>query len=123
KLDAYLGKVVIVDFWSAGYEPYQKEVANTLAVQEKYKDKLEVVGVSLDKDRAALDDFVKQNALPWRQVFSGKGLADDTAIAWGVPGVRRFVIDHEGKVRFVNVRGDGLAAAVKLLVERAEKPG
>ena len=122
KLDAYLGKIVLVDFWSADYEPYKKEVANTLAVQEKWKGKLEVIGVSLDKDRAALDSFVKANALPWRQVFSGKGLADDTVVAWAVPGVRRYLIDHDGKVRFVNVRGDGLAAAVQQLVDRAAKP-
>lgn len=123
KLDSYNGKVVIVDFWSAAYEPYQREIANTVALREKYKDKLEVVGISLDKDRAALDAFVKANNVPWRQIFSGKGLADDTVVSWAVPGVRRFLIDHEGKVRFVNVRGDGLAAAVKQLVERAEKTG
>ncbi len=122
KLDSYLGKIVLVDFWSATYEPYVKEAANTLAVQEKHKGKLEVIGVSLDKDRGALDNFVKANNLPWRQVFSGKGLADDTVVAWGVPGVRRYLIDHDGKIRFVNVRGEGLAAAVQQLVDRASKP-
>jgi peroxiredoxin len=121
RLDMFLGKVVIVDFWSASYEPYRKEVANTLAVCASSKDKVEVIGVSLDRDRAALDAFVKENNVPWRQLFSGKGPTDDTALSWRVPGVRRFVIDQDGRVRFVNVRGDGLAAAIKQLVERPAK--
>jgi peroxiredoxin len=123
RLDMFLGKVLIVDFWSAKSEVYEKEVANTLAVREKYKDKVEVLGISLDNDRALLDAFVKKNNIPWRQVFSGKGPTDDTAISWKVPGVRRFVIDQDGKVRFVDVTGEGLAAALKQLVERPAKSG
>jgi peroxiredoxin len=121
RLDSFLGKIVIVDFWAAGFAQYQNEVKNTIAVRERFKDRIEVIGISLDRDRALLDGFVKAYAVPWRQVFSGMGLGDDTARAWGVPGGRRFLIDHDGKVRFVNVRGEGLAAAVQQLVERADK--
>jgi peroxiredoxin len=120
-LDAFLGKVVIVDFWKADNERYKKEIASTVAVYKKYAPKVEVIGISLDTDRAALDAFVKDNGVPWRQIFSGKGTNDGTARAWGVPFIKRYVLDQTGKVRFVNVRGDGLAAAVKQLVERGEK--
>ena len=123
RLDMFLGKIVIVDFWLADWPPYPKEVANTLAVREKYKDKVEVLGISLDTDRVQLDAFVKKNNIPWRQIFSGKGPTDDTALSWKVPGVRRFVIDQDGRVRFVNVLGEGLAVAVKQLVERPAKSG
>src|SRR5205085_2469476 len=76
------GKVYVVDFWATWDEPYKAEAANTLVIQERWKGRLEVIGVSLDNDRAAMDAFAKD--LPWRQVFPGNGLGSDVAKAWGV---------------------------------------
>ncbi len=122
------GKVVLVDFWSAQSKAYADEIANTLAVWERWHAKgLEAIGVSLDKDRALLDAFVKEKKVPWPQVFTGRGLADELAKpyaekGWSVDRIpRRYLVDHEGKIRFVDVRGEGLEAAVKQLVERAER--
>ncbi|MBI3724437.1 TlpA family protein disulfide reductase [bacterium] len=124
RFDAYLGKVVVVVFWGAWDPEAKAKLEEIKKVQEQFKDRgLEVLGISLDRDRAALEGVLKDTKISWRHYFDGKGEANDFATAWKVHGFVAYLLDHTGRVRYVNVRGEGLDAAVKQLVERAEKSG
>lgn len=119
----YEGKVVLLDFWATWCGPCVKEMPNVLSVYEKLHDKgFEVIGVSLDKERKALDEYVKKNNVPWRQYFDGKFWQNEIAVAWGVQGIpATYLVDHKGKIRYVGARGPALEKAVTELLERAEK--
>jgi thiol-disulfide isomerase/thioredoxin len=47
-LAALRGKVVIINFWATWCPPCREEIPDLIALQAKYKDQLQVVGVSQD---------------------------------------------------------------------------
>ena len=121
KIDELRGKVVLVDFWATWCGPCVHEMPNVLQLAKAHvDDPFVIIGISLDKDRAALDEFLKEKAIPWRQYFDGNGWQNEVAVAWGIHSIpKTYLIDHTGKVRYVGVRGEALAKAVDVLLKRA----
>ena len=89
---------------------------------KKYQDRpFALVGVNSDKDREAMKQTVVENELTWRSFWDGGSTEGPIAKAWNVwawPTI--YVTDHEGIIRYKNVRGADLDAAIEELVKRAE---
>ena len=47
--DSLRGKVTIVNFWATWCPPCRAEIPDLIALQEKYRDQLQVIGVSQDE--------------------------------------------------------------------------
>jgi thiol-disulfide isomerase/thioredoxin len=121
---ALAGKVVLVDFWATWCGPCVAEMPNILAQYEKYHAKgFEVVGVSLDEDRAALEAFVSEKKLPWPILFEqsgGAGWQHPMATKYGISGIPQLIlIGRDGNVITLNARGEGLAKQLAELFKDA----
>jgi len=108
-----VGKVVLVDFWATWCGPCVAELPNVLEQYEKYhKDGFEVVGISLDQDREALEKFVVDQKLPWPILFEeskGDGWQHPLATYYGISGIPTVIlIGRDGKVITLNARGEKL---------------
>ena len=116
----YRGKVVLLDFWATWCVPCIAEMPNVRAVYEKYHTKgFEVIGISFDLDETALHKFIKENQLPWRQIFAGERRRSSVAQKYRIKGIpTQFLIDREGKVISVNARGKALGELVAAEMER-----
>jgi thiol-disulfide isomerase/thioredoxin len=110
------GKVVLVDFWATWCGPCVKEIPNLVALREKYgRHGFEVLGISLDDDRDALDAFLAEQKLPWPVLWSGKATRDPLAVRYGIRSIPcLFLVGRDGNVLSVNARGERLE---KLLAE------
>jgi len=117
--EQYHGKVLLIDFWATWCQPCLEEMPNLRRVYDRYHDRgFEIVGVSLDTDAAALQEFVAEEKLPWPQICDERGPKGELARRMGVISIPTLVlIDRKGVIRHVNTRGAALEAAVKDLVE------
>lgn len=110
KLGDLKGKVVLVDFWATWCGPCLREIPNIKAAYEKYHDKgFEVVGISIDEDRAALEKFMAENELPWI-VLHEKGPGNNpVAEYYGVNAIPFMVlVGKDQKVISIAARGPAL---------------
>ena len=110
----YKGKVVLIDFWATWCVPCVVELPNVLKAYEKHhRNGFEIIGISLDKDKAKLANFTKEKNMPWQQFFDGQGWGNKLAVAYGVNSIpATYLLDREGKIIAKNLRGEALDNAV-----------
>jgi thiol-disulfide isomerase/thioredoxin len=114
------GQVVLVDFWATWCGPCIAELPNVLEQYEKYHDRgFEVIGISLDEDREALVDFIKEREIPWPILFEepqGSGWNHPMATKYGISGIPTVIlVGRDGRVVSMDVRGEKLGEALDKL--------
>lgn len=115
----YKGKVLLLDFWATWCQPCKQEMPHVIDLYNTYHDKgFDIVGISMDNNRTALDSYLKENDMKWRQIYDGKGWQAEIGQFYAVSSIpATFLIDKQGKIRYKNVRGDELKAAVEQLIK------
>jgi thiol-disulfide isomerase/thioredoxin len=91
------GKVVLVNFWATWCPPCREEIPELIELSKRYKDKLQIIGVSMDDAPASeVREFAKQIGITY-PVVMGSGAIE--AEYGGVPALpTSFVISPEGRV-------------------------
>ena len=122
-LSSLRGRYVLVDFWASWCGPCLREVPNMKAIYNKYHDSgLEFLGVSLDDSADKWTGAIAQHELNWPHVSSLRGWQCPVAARYHVTGIpAMFLLDREGRVIAINLRGEALEERVAALFDEQEK--
>ena len=93
--------------------PHERSLVKRLADQP-----FALLGVNSDKDIDALQEVLKKENITWRSFWNGGSTQGPISSAWNVrvwPTI--YVLDHKGAIRFKNVRGEKMDAAVDSLLK------
>lgn len=94
----FRGKYVYIDMWATWCGPCKREMPYLKALEEEFKDaEIVFVGLSVDKDKAAWENMVRQGELTGVHLYLGTGSRFQEG--YRVEAIPRFILlDKEGVI-------------------------
>jgi thioredoxin-like negative regulator of GroEL len=115
------GKPIVLHYWATWCEPCKQDMKLLRRLKANYQRAgLQLVGVNVDLTQDLAASFLRQNDLPWVQLFEEGGLeSSGLAKALGVQTLpTMMLIDSDGKVVRHNVRAAELDDELDRMLKR-----
>jgi peroxiredoxin len=113
-LSGLKGKVVVLDFWATWCNWSVHELPDIIDLDKQYRQKgVEVIGISLDRDKTDLQKMIDQKGISYPQVFDENGWSGAIPNLYKITAIPfNIVIGKDGLIAGVNLRRADLNQAV-----------
>ena len=96
-LSDYKGKVVILDFWATWCPPCRRGIPDLIDIQKQFKNKIVVLGISLDTDtKGDVPSFIKNMGINYSVLYASPEVVQAYGNIDAIP--TSFIIDKKGKI-------------------------
>ena len=118
-LNKQRGKAVLIQYWSTSSDICKADHEVLKSIYSKYGGKkLEIVGVNLDFSQEPVLEYLKDNRLPWKQLYEDGGFDSRLASEMGVVTVPLMVlVDPEGKVVSTTLQAAEVETELKKIIK------
>jgi len=91
------GKVVLLNFWATWCPPCRDEIPEMIELASRYKDRLEIIGVSMDTDPPdRVREFAKEMGINYPVIMGDRTFSGEYG---GIPVLpTSFVVNTEGRI-------------------------
>jgi len=108
KIESCRGKYTLIYFWASFDASCKQEYPYMKKLYLDYRDKgFEIVAISVDEDREKLDMFLRENEVPWINLWDEENRSSPVAVQqYGISAIPTMILlDREGKVVSMEARG------------------
>ncbi len=114
-LSAFRDKITLYDFWATWCPPCRESIPQLVSLHQDYKDKLNIVGISLDSEDTAgqIPGFIKKYNMEYHQLLGDIKLTEKFGVVKAIPTM--FIADKTGKIVYKHVGFSTREELVKIL--------
>ena len=121
--DTLKGKVVFIDFWATWCAPCLAELPYLQRAHAQLGDnEFAIFSISLDEKKENYERMVKARNMDWHHFYDGKKWENQLAGVFDIHSIpANLLVDKEGIVRSVNLRGQAVLDEAKALLQQENK--
>ena len=124
ELKNFAGKYILLDFWASWCEDCDSTNVELRKINAKYKKSKDfgILGISLDIDKKAWKNKIKQDTLNWEQVCTFTGWDMETAKQYAVQKLPvSILVSPSGRILARDIPADSLSHKVEEVLKKNEK--
>ncbi len=123
KLSNMRGRFVLLDFWATWCGACVATLGEVEQLRKRFStdDRLVVIGMNLDENVQAADDFLKRRSLPWEHVMLGSWEDSDLPRRYGISSLPNYVlIGPDGRLVAQDTSLDAIERQLESLVGKRD---